>query len=337
MKSFLHKKGVTLSPRVYLIDGLSYMALGLFSSLIIGLIIKTVGEQLGWTWFTEMGVLAMGLMGPAIGAAVAYGLKAPPLVLFATVIAGAAGAQLGGPAGSFIAALFATEIGKVVSKETKVDILVTPFVTILVGFFVATFIGPPINYGMTSLGSVIMWATEQQPIIMGVLVAVLMGWALTAPISSAAIAFMLGLEGIAAGAATIGCAAQMVGFAVSSYRENKVSGLLAIGIGTSMLQVPNIIRNPWIIIPPTIAGVVFAPIGTTIFNMTNVKEGAGMGTSGFVGQIMTFASMGFSVSVLLKVLLLHIIGPAVVSLTLSEWMRKKSYIKDGDMKINIGG
>lgn len=337
MKSFLHKKGVTLSPRVYLIDGLSYMALGLFSSLIIGLIIKTVGDQLGWTWFTEMGVLAMGLMGPAIGAAVAYGLKAPPLVLFATVIAGAAGAQLGGPAGSFIAALFATEIGKVVSKETKVDILVTPFVTILVGFFVATFIGPPINYGMTSLGSVIMWATEQQPIIMGVLVAVLMGWALTAPISSAAIAFMLGLEGIAAGAATIGCAAQMVGFAVSSYRENKVSGLLAIGIGTSMLQVPNIIRNPWIIIPPTIAGVVFAPIGTTIFNMTNVKEGAGMGTSGFVGQIMTFASMGFSVSVLLKVLLLHIIGPAVVSLAISEWMRKKSYIKDGDMKINIGG
>jgi uncharacterized membrane protein len=337
MKSFLHKKGVTLSPKIYLIDGLSYMALGLFSSLIIGLIIKTVGDQLGWNWFTEMGVLAMGLMGPAIGAAVAYGLKAPPLVLFATVIAGAAGAQLGGPAGSFIAALFATEIGKMVSKETKVDILVTPFVTILVGFFVATFIGPPINYGMTSLGSVIMWATEQQPIIMGVLVAVLMGWALTAPISSAAIAFMLGLEGIAAGAATIGCAAQMVGFAVSSYRENKVSGLLAIGIGTSMLQVPNIIRNPWIIIPPTIAGIVFAPIGTTIFNMTNVKEGAGMGTSGFVGQIMTFASMGFSVSVLLKVLLLHIIGPAVVSLAISEWMRKKSYIKDGDMKINIGG
>lgn len=337
MKSFLNKKGVTLSPRIYLIDGLSYMALGLFSSLIIGLIIKTVGDQLGWTWFTEMGVLAMGLMGPAIGAAVAYGLKAPPLVLFATVIAGAAGAQLGGPAGSFIAALFATEIGKVVSKETKVDILVTPFVTILVGFFVASFIGPPIDFGMTSLGSIIMWATEQQPIIMGVVVAVLMGWALTAPISSAAIAFMLGLEGIAAGAATIGCAAQMVGFAVSSYRENKVSGLLAIGIGTSMLQVPNIIRNPWIIIPPTVAGIIFAPIGTTVFNMTNVKEGAGMGTSGFVGQIMTFASMGFSISVLLKVLLLHIIGPAVVSLAISEWMRKKSYIKDGDMKINIGG
>ncbi|KMJ57099.1 PTS sugar transporter subunit IIC [Bacillus sp. LL01] len=337
MKDFLHKKGVTLSPRVYLIDGLSYMALGLFSSLIIGLIIKTVGDQLGWTFFTEMGVLAMGLMGPAIGAAVAYGLKAPPLVLFATVIAGAAGAQLGGPAGSFVAALLATEVGKLVSKETKVDILVTPFVTILTGFLVAKFIGPPINAGMNSLGSLIMWATDQQPIIMGMLVAVLMGWALTAPISSAAIAMMLGLEGIAAGAATIGCAAQMVGFAVSSYRENKMSGLLALGIGTSMLQVPNVIKNPMIIIPPTVAGVLFAPLGTTIFQMTNVKEGAGMGTSGLVGQIMTFAAMGFSVSVLLKVLLLHIVGPAVVSLVVSEWMRKKAFIKEGDMKINIGG
>ena len=337
MKSFLHKKGVSLSPRVYFIDGLSFMALGLFSSLIIGLIIKTIGDQAGWTFFTDMGILAMSLMGPAIGAAVAFGLKAPPLVLFSAIIAGAAGAQLGGPAGSFVAALLATEVGKIISKETKVDILVTPFLTILTGFLVATFIGPPINAGMNSLGSLIMWATEQQPVVMGILVAVLMGWALTAPISSAAIALMLGLEGIAAGAATIGCAAQMVGFAVSSYRENKMAGLLALGIGTSMLQVPNVIKNPMIIIPPTIAGMVFAPLGTTIFQMTNVKEGAGMGTSGLVGQIMTFTAMGFSVSVLLKVVLLHIIGPAVVSLAISEWMRKKAFIKEGDMKINIGG
>ncbi|MGD6992615.1 PTS transporter subunit IIC [Sutcliffiella horikoshii] len=337
MKFFLHKKGVSLSPRVYFIDGLSFMALGLFSSLIIGLIIKTVGDQAGWTFLTDMGILAMSLMGPAIGAAVAYGLKAPPLVLFSALIAGAAGAQLGGPAGSFVAALLATEVGKMVSKETKVDILVTPFITILTGFLVATFIGPPINAGMNSLGALIMWATEQQPIVMGILVAVLMGWALTAPISSAAIALMLGLEGIAAGAATIGCAAQMVGFAVSSYRENKMAGLLALGIGTSMLQVPNVIKNPMIIIPPTIAGMIFAPIGTTIFQMTNVKEGAGMGTSGLVGQIMTFTAMGFSVSVLIKVLLLHILGPAVVSLAISEWMRKKAFIKEGDMKINIGG
>lgn len=182
-----------------------------------------------------------------------------------------------------------------------------------------------------------MWATDQQPIVMGMLVAVLMGWALTAPISSAAIAMMLGLEGIAAGAATIGCAAQMVGFAVSSYRENKMSGLLALGIGTSMLQVPNVIKNPMIIIPPTVAGIIFAPLGTTVFQMVNVKEGAGMGTSGLVGQIMTFAAMGFSVSVLIKVLLLHIVGPAVVSLVVSEWMRKRSLIKEGDMRINIGG
>ncbi|CAG9622129.1 PTS transporter subunit IIC [Sutcliffiella rhizosphaerae] len=337
MKGFLHKKGVFLSLRVYFIEGLSYMALGLFSSLIIGLIIKTLGDQLGWPLFTDMGLLAMGLMGPAIGAAIAFGLKAPPLVLFATLVAGAAGAQLGGPAGSFVAALFATEVGKMVSKETKVDILVTPFVTIFTGFLVAKFIGAPIDLGMNTLGSVIMWATEQQPIIMGIFVAILMGWALTAPISSAAIAMMLGLEGIAAGAATIGCAAQMVGFAVSSYRENKMSGILALGIGTSMLQIPNIIKNPWIIVPPTIAGIIFAPLGTTLFQMTNVKEGAGMGTSGLVGQIMTFTEMGFSLSVLLKVLLLHIIGPAVVSLAISEWMRKKLYIKYGDMKINIGG
>lgn len=337
MKSFLHKKGVTLSPRVYFIEGLSFMALGLFSSLIIGLIIKTIGDQLGLTFFTEMGVLAMGLMGPAIGAAVSYGLKAPPLVLFSTVVAGAAGAQLGGPAGSVIAAIFATEVGKLVSKETKIDIIATPFVTVVTGFLVAKFIGPSIDYAMTGLGSLIMWGTDQQPIVMGIFVAVLMGWALSGPISSAALAMMLGLEGMAAGAATIGCAAQMVGFAVISYRENKLSGLLAIGIGTSKLQIPNIIKNPLILIPPTIAGIIFAPIGTTVFQMTNVKEGAGMGTSGFVGQIMTFASMGFSISVLIKVLLLHIIGPAVVSLAISEWMRKKSYIKYGDMKINTGG
>ncbi|AST92892.1 PTS transporter subunit IIC [Sutcliffiella cohnii] len=343
MKQFFQKKGVTLSIKVYLIDGLSYMALGLFSSLIIGLIIKTVGEQIQTllptvsTYLIDMGALAMGLMGPAIGVAVAYGLKAPPLVIFSALIAGAAGAPLGGPAGSFIAALIATEVGKLVSKETKVDILVTPFVTIASGFLIAAFVGPPISGGLHYFGSVIIWATEQQPIIMGIIVAVLMGWALTAPISAAAIAIMLQLDGIAAGAATIGCAAQMVGFAVSSYRENKTSGLLALGIGTSMLQVANIVKKPIIILPPTIAAVIVAPFATTIFQMTNVPEGAGMGTSGFVGQIMTFTSMGFSAVVFLKVVILHIVAPAVISLLLSEWMRKKGYIQLGDMKINTGG
>ncbi|MBM7704879.1 PTS transporter subunit IIC [Metabacillus iocasae] len=337
MKQFLHRKGVTLSSKVYFVEGLTYMALGLFSSLIIGLIVKTIGEQLGFTLFVELGQLSMSLMGPAIGAAVAYGLKAPPLVLFATIVSGAAGASLGGPAGSFIAALVATEVGKLVSKETKVDIIVTPFVTILSGYLVAISLGPLINIFMTSIGEVIMWATEQQPFIMGIIIATLMGLALTAPISSAAIALMLNLEGVAAGAATVGCCAQMIGFAVSSYRENGVGGLVAIGAGTSMLQVPNIIKNPVILIPPTVAGMILAPIATVWFDMSNNAAGAGMGTSGFVGQIMTFTTMGFSMSILLKVVVLHFVGPAVISLGVSEWMRKNNWIKKGDLKIELGG
>lgn len=337
MKNFLKRKGVHVSTKAYLIDALSYMALGLFSSLIIGLIIHTIGEQFTWPFFMEMGDLAMGLMGPAIGVAIAYGLGAPPLVIFAAVATGAAGASLGGPAGAYIAAVISTEIGKMVSKETKVDIIVTPFVTIFAGFAVAKFIGPPMAKFMTAFGSWIVWATEQKPIIMGILVATLMGLALTAPISSAAIAFMLDLNGIAAGVATIGCSAQMVGFAVASYRENKVGGLLAIGIGTSMLQVPNIIRYPAILIPPTIAGIILAPIGTTVWKMTSNAAGAGMGTSGFVGQIMTFTTMGFSVQVLLQVIVLHLIGPAVISLIISEFMRKRGWIKPGQMLINTGG
>ncbi|WP_243291062.1 PTS sugar transporter subunit IIC [Bacillus sp. FJAT-47783] len=337
MKSFLMKKGVTLSPKVYFVDALSYMALGLFSSLIIGLIIKTIGEQIDFLHpLIEMGTLAMGLMGPAIGGAIAYGLQTPPLVLFSAIICGAAGATHGGPAGSFAAALIATEIGKLVSKETKVDIIVTPFVTISAGYLVATFIGPYIADFMEGFGNVIVWATEQRPFIMGILVAVLMGLALTAPISSAAIALMLDLQGLAAGAATIGCCAQMVGFAVSSYRENGLGGFIAQGLGTSMLQVPNIVKNPLILIPPTVAGALLAPFGTILLNMTNNAAGAGMGTSGLVGQIMTFSTMGFSMGTFWSVLLLHFIGPAVISLVLSEWMRKKGFIQLGDLKINTG-
>lgn len=338
MRGFLKRKGVNVSVKAYLIDALSYMALGLFSSLIIGLIIKTIGEQLEWPLFVEMGQLAMGLMGPAIGAAIAFGLGAPPLVIFAAVVTGAAGATLGGgPAGSYIAALISTEIGKMISKETKIDIIVTPFVTIFIGFFVAKFIGPAIGKFMLLLGSWIVWGTEQKPILMGILVATIMGLALTAPISSAAIAFMLDLNGLAAGAATIGCSAQMIGFAVSSYRENKFGGLLALGLGTSMLQVPNIIRYPLILIPPTIAGIILAPFGTTLWQMSSNAAGAGMGTSGFVGQIMTFTTMGFSVNVLIQVIVLHIIGPAVISLLISEFMRKRGWIKPGQMLINTGG
>ncbi|QPC47267.1 PTS transporter subunit IIC [Mangrovibacillus cuniculi] len=337
MKKYIKEQGVSLSVKAYVIDALTYMALGLFSSLIIGVIIKTIGEQLGVSILVEIGTITMGLAGPAIGVAIAYGLQAPPLVLFSAVIAGSVGFTLGGPAGAYVTSVIATEFGKLVSKRTKVDILVTPLVTILVGYFIASIVGPPVSFFMTSLGETISWATEQRPIIMGIIVALLMGWALTAPISSAAIAFMLDLSGLAAGAATIGCSAQMVGFAVSSYRENKIGGLIAQGIGTSMLQVPNILRHPLIIIPPTIAGVVLSPIGTAWLAMENNAAGAGMGTSGLVGQIMTFTTMGFSVDVLIKVLLLHIIGPAVLSLLISEWMRKKQYIKYGQMTIDTGG
>lgn len=334
MSSFLHKKGVELSLKTYFVTALSYMALGLFSSLIIGLIIRTVGQQIPMLDFlVPMGQQAMDLMGPAIGVAVAYGLKAPRLVLFSAVITGAAGAALGGPAGSFIAALISTEVGKIVSQETKLDIIVTPFVTIASGYTIATTIGPIIDSGMTYFGKLIMWAVDSQPFVMGILVALLMGLALTAPISSAAIAFMLGLEGLAAGAATVGCAAQMIGFATSSYRENGISGFVALGIGTSMLQIGNIVKNPIILIPPTVAGMVLAPFATIVFQMVNNPAGAGMGTSGLVGQIMTFTGMGFSWDVAIGVLLLHFIGPAIISLLLSEWLRKIGLIKLGDMKI----
>ncbi|MFD1019082.1 PTS transporter subunit IIC [Thalassobacillus hwangdonensis] len=343
MKNFLERKGVHISAKAYLITALSYMALGLFSSLIIGLIIKTLGDQLQGTFMAfisdeliEMGTFAMDPMiwGGAIGVAIAYGLGAPPLVLFAALFSGAFGAQLGGPAGSYVTALFATEFGKMISKETRVDIILTPFVSITIGFLVGSFIGPPIGNFMTWFGDVIKWATTQQPLLMGILVAVLMGLALTAPISSLAIALMLSLDGIAAGAATVGCAAQMIGFATISYRDNGLGGWLAQGIGTSMLQVGNIIKKPLILLPPTIAGAILAPVATVWLQMVNNASGAGMGTSGFVGQIMTIESMGLSWEIIGIILILHVIAPAIISLVIAEWFRKKGWIQPGDMKIN---
>lgn len=340
--SFLRKKGILLSPREYFITALSYMALGLFSSLIIGLIIKTAGEQIVIrfspemaTHLVEMGSFAMEdkIVGGAIGIAIAYGLKAPPLVLFSTLFAGAFGAEMGGPVGSYISVLLATEIGKLVYKETRVDIIVTPLITIIVGFVTGKFIGPTMSTFMTWFGELINWSTAQHPFVMGILVAVLMGWALTAPISSVAVAFMLSLDGLAAGAAVIGCSAQMIGFATISYRENGLGGFIAQGIGTSMLQVPNILQKPLLIIPPTIAGAILAPIGTVWLKLVNNTAGAGMGTSGLVGQIMTFEAMGFSLEVFWIVLLLHIVAPAVISLVIAQWFRKKGWIQDGDLKI----
>ncbi|GAA5416384.1 hypothetical protein Pryu01_01418 [Paraliobacillus ryukyuensis] len=344
MLQFLKKKGVLLSVHAYFITALSYMALGLFSSLIIGLIINTIGEQLDvalgssllTTSLMEIGSFAMDnkIIGGAIGVAIAYGLKAPPLVMFSALFSGAFGYELAGPVGSYISALIAIEFGKMIYKETKIDIILTPLLTITVGYIVGRFVGPPIDSFMTAIGNVINWSTAQQPFIMGIIVAVLMGWALTAPISSVAISLMLSLDGLAAGAAAVGCAAQMVGFAVSSYRDNGIGGLLAQGIGTSMLQVANIIKKPIIIIPPTIAGAIMAPFASVWFDMINNASGAGMGTAGFVGQIMTFNTMGFHLDVLWMVLGVHIIGPAIISLVLSEYMRKRGWIKLGDMRIN---
>ena len=337
MRKFLKRKGISLSVKEYVITALSYMALGLFSSLIMGLILNTLGEQLNLSYLEEMGMFAMDdkIVGGAIGVAIAYGLKAPPLVMFSALFAGAFGSELGGPVGSYVSALFAIEFGKLVYKTTRIDIIITPMVTIIVGFTIGKFIGPPINQFMTWFGELINWSTEQQPLIMGILVAVLMGWALTAPISSVAIAFMLGIDGIAAGAAAVGCSAQMIGFATSSYRENGFGGFLAQGLGTSMLQVANILKKPIIILPPTIAGAVLAPFGTMWLELSNNSSGAGMGTSGLVGQIMTFESMGFSLSIFWSVLVLHFIAPALISLGIAEWFRKKGWIKLGDMKIDF--
>ncbi len=336
MIQFLKSKGISLSPKVYFVDALSYMALGLFSSLLIGLIIKTLGQQLHIASFMEMGQFAMDpkIVGAAIGVAVAYSLKAPPLVLFSAVFAGAFGGSLGGPAGSYVTVLFATELGKLIYRVTKIDIIVVPLVVILVGYYVGAFVGIPIDELMTSLGALVNWSTEQQPFLMSVLVATIMGLSLTAPISSAAIAFMLGLDGLAAGAAVVGCSAQMIGFASISYRENGISGLIAQGLGTSMLQIGNIVQNPLILLPPTLAGAVTAPIAVGVFRMTNNEAGAGMGTSGLVGQFMAFETMGFSMSTLFMVLLFHILIPATISLLCFYFMRQKGWIKTGDLLLH---
>ncbi len=342
-KAFLKRKDIEFSVKRYFNDALSAMATGLFSSLIIGLIIKTLGEQTAIflgdnpvsALLVELGAAAMGLMGAAIGAAVAFGLKAPPLVIFSSIVTGTIGATFGGPAGAFIAAVIGAEFGKAVSKETKVDIIVTPAVTLIMGMLSAKLFGPAVAALMAGLGKVIMSATELQPFFMGIIVSVLVGLVLTAPISSAALCIMLDLSGIAAGAATVGCCAQMIGFAVISFRENGVGGLIAQGLGTSMLQVSNIVNNPWILVPPTLAAAILGPISTMVFHMTNLPAGAGMGTSGLVGEIFTFTDMGGGASVWFAVILLHFALPAVLSLLIDAGMKKTGKIKVGDYKLDL--
>ncbi|HKK95882.1 MAG TPA: PTS sugar transporter subunit IIC [Anaerovoracaceae bacterium] len=350
-RAFLKRKDIVFSTKRYLQEALSAMALGLFATLLIGLIIKTLGQQtillIGGEetslvaiktiadFLIETGTMAMGLMGAGIGVAVAWGLKAPPLVFFTSVVTGIMGASFGGPAGAFIATAIGAEFGKAVSKETKIDIIITPALTLIMGMLTAKMIGPFVDALMKGLGQLIMKATELQPFMFGIIIAVIVGLTLTAPISSAALCIMLDLTGLAAGAATVGCCAQMVGFAVISYKDNGIGGLLAQGLGTSMLQVPNIVKNPWILVPPTLAGAVLGPLATVIFKMDNIALGAGMGTSGFVGQIGTFTAMGFSMDVLFKVILLHIILPAVLALMFNNVLRKLKKIKNGDCLLEV--
>lgn len=346
-QSFLKRKNIEFSFKRYAQDALSAMALGLFASLLIGLIIKTLGEQLTVymgennisIFLIDVGNKAMSMMGSAIGVSVAWALKAPPLVLFTSVVVGSMGATMtgfginmqGGPAGAFIAVAVCVELGKVVSKETKLDIIVTPATALVSGAIAAKIIGPAVGFLIMKLGDLIMYATEWQPFFFGIFISVVVGLILTAPISSAALCIMMGLSGLAGGAATAGCCAQMVGFAVISFRDNGVGGLVAQGIGTSMLQVANIVKNPWILLPPTVAAAITGPMSTCIFNMTNTPMGSGMGTSGFVGQIGTFTDMGFSAEVLISVGILHFALPAVISLGVYAVLIKKGKIKTGDM------
>lgn len=329
--------------RRYFLDALSAMALGLFASLIIGLILSQLSKVPGLAFlkeFTEIISAKSPVVGAAIGVAIAWGLKVTPLAMFSSAATGAFGYMYmgGGPVGAFVAAVVGAEFGNLVFGRTKLDIVIVPIVTILTGSIVGKFVGPFISVFMTDLGSVINSATTLMPIPMGIAVSTLMGLALTAPISSAAIAISLNMSGLAAGAAAVGCSAQMIGFAVASYRENKVSGLVSQGLGTSMLQVPNILRRPLIWIPPTLAGAILGPLSTTVFAMKNNSIGAGMGTSGLVGQFGTLAAMEGSAPtyiIVLKILLLHFIAPAALTLLFSEIMRKKGLIKEGDMKLKL--
>lgn len=344
------------------IDGLSGMGLGLFSTLIIGTIMKQVGDLIGGDiggYISAFAVIAQRLTGAGIGVGVAYKFKESVYVTLSAGAAGMIGAYAsaisagtlisaggaleltgpGEPLGAFIAAYIGIELGHLVAGRTKIDLLVTPAVTILTGGVVGIIVGPPISRFMTWLGSIINWGTEQQPIIMGIVVSVVMGMVLTLPISSAALGIILGLNGIAAGAATVGCCCQMVGFAVSSYRENGFGGLLSQGLGTSMLQVPNIVRRPLIWIPPIIASAILGPIAISpLFNMVNNATGSGMGTSGLVGQIMTYQTMSAFETpalVLIKIAVFHFILPAVITMGVAQGMRKMGYIHNGDMKLEV--
>lgn len=339
-KEFLKRKQINFTVQTYFIDALGAMAFGLFASLLIGTIFSTIGEKTGVEVFNTIASYAKGATGAALGVSIAYALKAPQLVLFSAATVGIAGNELGGPVGALVATIVAAELGKLVSKETRVDILVTPGVTIISGVFMAQFVGPGVSRFMTLFGEMVKTATEMQPFFMGILVSALIGIALTLPISSAAICIALSLDGLAGGAATAGCCAQMIGFAVMSYRENKVGGLMAQGLGTSMLQMPNILRNPRTWIPPTLAAAITGPIATCLFHleMNGPAVSSGMGTCGLVGQIGVYTGWiesGKAVTAFdwIGLVLICFVLPAVLSTIFCELLRKKGWIKEGDLKL----
>lgn len=324
----------------WFVDAMSSMALGLFSSLIIGLIISQLSRIPALSFlapFSEIISASSPVVGGAIGAAIAAGLGARPLVVFSCVAAGAFGYSVGGPVGAYVAALVGEELARLVAGKTPVDVIVTPLMTIITGCLAGQLVGPAVSQLMTGLGVVINSATALAPLPMGILVAVIVGLVLTAPISSAALCIMLDLTGLAAGAAAAGCCAQMIGFAVTSFRENRWGGLISQGLGTSMLQFGNIMRKPAIWLAPTLASAVVGPLSTCLFKMENTATGAGMGTSGLVGQFGVFAAMPDAsfLPLLLQVILLHFILPATFALIFDFIFRKIGWVKDGDMKISL--
>ncbi len=353
VRDFCKRKNIEVSAKRYGIDALGAMAQGLFCSLLIGTIIKTLGDQLGVPFLTDIGKYAMSVSGPAMAVAIGYALKADPMVLFSLAAVGwAANAEggAGGPLAVLIIAIAAAECGKAVSKETRVDILVTPAVTILVGVALAKWIAPPIGTAASAFGTVIENATKLQPFLMGIAVSVLVGVALTLPISSAAICQVLGLTGLAGGAAVAGCCAQMVGFAVMSFKENRWGGLVSQGLGTSMLQMPNIVRNPRVWIAPTAASAITGPIATCVFRleMNGAPINSGMGTCGLCGPIGVWtgwvspseeaiakgaAAMSPTGFDWLGLILITIVLPAVLAPLINMLCRRLGWVKDGDLTL----
>ena len=348
VSAFLKRKNVLFSAKRYGIDAMGAMAQGLFASLLIGTIIKTLGQQLNVQFLIDAGNFAQQVAGPAMAVSIGAALSAPQLVLYSLIAVGMAANKLGGAGGPlavYFITIVASECGKIVSKETKVDILVTPAVTILVGVGLSVLCAPAIGAAASSVGDFIKWATNLQPLLMGILVSVVVGMALTLPISSAAICAGLSLTGLAGGAAVAGCCAQMVGFAVMSFRENGVGGLVSQGLGTSMLQMPNIIRNPRTWIPPTLASAITGPIATCLFHleMNGPAVSSGMGTCGLVGQIGVYTgwlndiAAGTKAAILpmdwVGLILICFVLPAVLTLLFAFFLRKWGWIKDGDLKL----